>query len=88
MEVLMFDNSEKLKEFILWAKSQRIETVKIGEIEVRFSNLAFIDDLASLEQELTAPVSAKTEERNTSKTLVDTLSTDDDEELLTWSSRP
>lgn len=85
----MFKTTQDLKEFILWAKDQRIEAVKVGDVEVKFSTLAFlVPDEMNLDQETAKP--ASTEERNTSKTLVDTLTNTDeeDEELLTWSSRP
>lgn len=88
----MFKSTQDLQEFISWAKQQRIELVKIGDVEVRFSTLAFIDlETGALNQDSElATKPAKTEERNTSKTLVDTLENveEEDEELLTWSSRP
>ncbi len=41
----MFKNIDELKEFLLWAKSERISEVKIDEIHVVFSGLALMDTL-------------------------------------------
>lgn len=88
----MFKTTEDLQEFISWAKKQRIELLKVGDIEVRFSTLAFVDEATGglIPSDESASQTAKTEERNTSKTLVDTLENvaEDDDELLMWSSRP
>lgn len=35
---------ESDQEFILWAKEQKIQVFKRGELEVHFSPMAFIDD--------------------------------------------
>lgn len=35
---------EELKDFILWAKDQKIQQVSIGNTTVVFSNLAFLDE--------------------------------------------
>lgn len=43
----MFDNSEELKEFVIWAKGQRVLRLKVGEVEIEFSTLAFIDDVVA-----------------------------------------
>jgi hypothetical protein len=84
-EVQMFKTVSELQEFILWAKKERVESFKAGDVEVSLSAYAFIDAISELSPE---PQSHKTEERNTSKTLVDTLNTtEDDEELLFFSAK-
>lgn len=41
----MFENVEELKKFILWAKSEKIQSVKVGTLEVQFSALALAPEL-------------------------------------------
>lgn len=81
----MFKTTSELRDFIVWAKAERLKSFKAGNIEVTFSDLAFLE---AMDEPL--PGMQKTEEKNTSKTLVDTLSDKDleDDELLDWSSRP
>jgi len=82
----MFKTTQELQDFILWAKGAKVKAFKIGDTEVEFTELAFIDAISEIEPEAVL----KTEEKNTSKTLVDTLTEEDlnDDELLDWSSRP
>ena len=80
LEETMFGTSSELKDFILWCQSNRIKTVEIGPVKVTFSDLAFIEQM----QALSEPAS---EERDTSKTMTDTLPTSDEDELLLWSAR-
>lgn len=76
----MFKDTKELQDFILWCRKGRIKTVQVGDIKVEFSDLAFIDEIAVVEPETT-------EEKDTSKTLVDTDQQTDEEDLLFWSSR-
>lgn len=78
----MFKTTDELKSFILWAKSTKVLQLKVGDIEVIFAPHALQD---ANEPDLTSPVATKTgtEEKNTSKLLVDDMQADiDDEELL------
>ena len=77
----MFKTTQDLKEFILWCQQAKIKAVKVGDVEVQFSDLAFLDVIT---QQMEQPAS---EERDTSKTLVDTAPEESDEELLFWSSK-
>lgn len=77
----MFKTTQDLQEFLLWCQQAKIKAVKVGDMEVQFSDLAFIDILS---QEAIAPM---TEERDTSKTMVDTAAEEADEDLLFWSSK-
>ena len=79
----MIKDLQSLRELIVYAKSQGVQGFKIGDVEVSFSPFAFTD-LANTPEE--APKA--NEERNTSKTLVDTMEpSQEDEELLFWSSK-
>lgn len=81
----MFNSIEDLKSFLIWAKKERISAIKVQEIEVHFSTLAFVEEDASPD----APKSpAATEERNTSQTLMDEpMSKEEEEDLLFHSAR-
>jgi hypothetical protein len=94
----MTKDAKELKDFIEWAKSQRIKRIKVskGTTEVEFSDLAFIDGLGvdDLSNAYSANASTSTprvkEEASTSKTLTDTLqpnASEEDEDLY-WSSIP
>ena len=80
----MLTNIQELLDFIEYAKEQKIKSFQIGEIKVDFSELAFIDQLAS---DGSMGRRMQTEEKDTSKTLVDTLSEDNEDDLLFWSSK-
>lgn len=41
----MFKTVDELKEFLMWAKEQRISEVKVGETHIVFSSLALMDTL-------------------------------------------
>lgn len=73
----MFKDIQNLLEFIENAKKANIKSFQIGDIKVEFSDFAFVENIANV---------PKSEERSTSKTMVDTLSGEEDEELLFWSS--
>lgn len=76
----MFKTTQELQDFILWCQQAKIKAVKVGDMEVQFSDLAFIDIIAPLEAQ-------QAEERDTSKTLVDTSPDEADDDLLFWSSK-
>lgn len=80
----MFDDTQSLLEFIELAKEAKIKSFQIGDIKVEFSDLAFLD---SLQPEAILGQPTQTEEKNTSKTLVDTLQTEDEDDLLFWSTK-
>lgn len=75
----MFKTTQDLQEFLLWCQQAKIKAVKVGDVEVQFSDLAFVDIIAS--------EASAAEERDTSKTLVDTAPDEADEDLLFWSSK-
>ncbi len=85
----MFKTVKQLQDFILWAKAQKIREVHVGKIVVVFSEFALAEAMAdSTLDDLHAP-KPKTEERNTSKTILDEPGDepDNDEELLFHSSK-
>lgn len=77
----MFKNEQELKAFIEWAKASKLKKFKIENIEVEFSDFAYIEqaDISNLRE-------ATDFEQ---KSLVDTEPVDPKEEndLLFWSSR-
>lgn len=79
----MFDSPEKLKEFVLWCKQEKIKSFKINDMEFEVSEIAFIP-----EDEL--PGDVKKEFKNyDDRTFADTetVSKEEEDELLYWSSR-
>lgn len=79
----MFKDAKELKSFILWAKTQKIKSFKIKDIEVELSELNF---LPSVDDEPIRELS-----NITSDTLLDTedekTSEQEDDELLYWSTQ-
>lgn len=69
----MFKTTEELKLFIEWAKEQKIKTLKVGDIHVDFSDLAFLPE--TMYQDLT---------NGGPSTLAETepVDSDEEEELL------
>ncbi len=84
----MFKTVAQLKEFILWAKSQKVQEVHVGKIVVVFSPYALAEAALDEPNMYDAP-RPPTEERDTSKTLVDDLGEmpDNEEDLLFHSSK-
>jgi hypothetical protein len=78
----MFKTTQELLDFIENAKKAHIKSFRIGDVEVQFSDIAFIDSIQQLGDSQVAK-----EERSTSKTLTDTLEAEEDEELLMWSAK-
>ncbi len=85
----MFKTVEQLKEFIIWAKDQKVQEVHVGKVVVVFSALALTESLYN-EPEHYDTQKPQTEERDTSKTLVDDEpeAADNEDDLLYYSSRP
>lgn len=42
----MFKDISELKEFILWAKQEKIQALKVDNVEIAFSAYAFLDPVA------------------------------------------
>lgn len=82
----MFKTSDELKDFIVWAKSERVQKLMVGEVSIEFSPLAFIGEFPELEE-----AKSPTNENITvpGAQVPDTsMGVDaDDEETLMWSSR-
>lgn len=78
----MISDIKELKELIIWAKSEGIKRLKVGDVDIEISDIAVIEKFAAND-------SVKGEPLSTSKTLVDTEVPDADEEkeLRYWSSR-
>ena len=41
----MFKSVEELKEFIVWAKTQKIAVFKVQDVEIHVSAMAYVDDI-------------------------------------------
>lgn len=74
----MFKDVNELKEFLVWAKEQKISEINIGEVRAKFHDLSFVEELYNKEMNL-----------DTSKALVDSddSPSKEDEELLMWSAQ-
>ncbi len=85
----IFETKEDLLQFLLQCRQAGIKRLKLNEVEVEFSDYALASDIASNTPSiLTQPgQGAVSEEKSTSKTLVDTEAAEADEELLFWSSK-
>ncbi len=53
----MFQNIQELKDFIVWAKQQKLQEFRIGECHVQISQIALLEatDTAVLERSLKVP---------------------------------
>lgn len=80
----MFKTTHDLREFILWCRQAKIKAVKVGNVEVQFSDLAFLneEDLTELSE-----VSLKQLKADASmQEAVDAKEAEDeDNDLLFWS---
>lgn len=81
----MIKSIEELKDLILWAKAQKVKSLKLGEIIVELSDLALIEDIqepkAAGNPNVTASVSTFLED------LTGTGNSKEDEDLLYWSAK-
>lgn len=71
----MFKTQEELKEFLLWAKQEKVVRVKIADIEVEFSGLALIEE---------ANLNTATEPKSGEE--LKPQETDKEDEMLYWST--
>lgn len=77
----MFKDVEELKNFIIWAKSQKIKRIKVKTVEVEISDYAFIEDLVTPQSQSTL----STDEPPTPDELEKIKAEED--ELLMWSAK-
>lgn len=76
----MFKNINDLKEFITWAKENKLKSVSIDDIAFEISELSFVEQLEQAKPSLTEV---------TGDTLVDTseeMTPEEEDETLFWSS--
>lgn len=95
---MQFKNIEQLKQFITWAKQNKLASVQVGEISFTFSDVRILSEPATQEPVAEAKNSiANTEEPDpdlpsytpNSKSWVDVdQSQEDENELLYWSAKP
>lgn len=70
----MFKSVKEIQDFIVWAKSEKLKIVKLGDLEVEISELNYIEEIAQ----------PSTQEQRED---VQSNNADEDEDLLYWSSR-
>ena len=83
----MVKDISELKELIMWAKSMKVKSLKLGDTQFELSDLALVEGLQDISQEavqaqkdLSTPASSpRLPNGNTEVT--------DEEELLFWSAR-
>lgn len=82
----MFKTIEDVKAFIDWARTKGIKSASIGDVAFEISDITYAMNVSNQES---TPERAS-EEKDTLKTLMETLETDEkeDEELLYYSSQP
>jgi hypothetical protein len=75
----------ELKELIVWARSQRLKSLKLGDIALEFSELVHVESLPNM---LDEPTSAGLETpASTPKLPNGNAEIPEDEQLLYWSTR-
>lgn len=71
----MFENPTDLKEFLSWAKNQKIQSLKVGDVEIVFHPLALVDGATFDENEANEALSTALG-----------MTTEDEDDLLFHSS--
>ena len=82
----MVNSVKELQELIIWLKSEKVKSLKIGEIHVELSDYALIE---SITEESAAAVASTPEAKSTNQTWTEaapTLTREEEEELF-WSTR-
>jgi hypothetical protein len=80
----MIETVEELKALISWLKEQKVKRLKLGDVEVEISDIAFVDLGEQLATDISqSPVSDLYEE-NVSPPPSEVK---EDEEMLFWSAR-
>jgi hypothetical protein len=87
----MFKTSKELKEFIIWARSAGVQQLSVGKVAIVFSPVAMAEAVLDYSPFDQAAI-GKTELKNTSKDLVDTLPNTEadkkeEDDLLFYSAR-
>ena len=82
----MVKSVDELKDLIIWLKSQRVKSLKLGEVTVELSDYAFIE---SLSDEAPAPADKTSQKPETDGTLDQSalFGDTDDDAVLYHSSR-
>lgn len=83
----MIKTIEELKDLIIFARANKVKSLKIGELELEVSELAHIDTTPGLEQGQSQNPSVTASIPGLFEGLSDSLDPED-EELLFHSSRP
>lgn len=83
---MVFKDIEELKQFIIWAKSQKVRTISTPQVSFELSDLALVEDVPEIQLNKSPLVS-----NNISTYLEDLNSSGDkkeDEDTLFWSAKP
>lgn len=75
----MFKTVEEIKEFVTWARSQKIKSVKVGDLEIEMSELAYVEPMNA--EEIISRLDNKTYADD-----ADSNAKKEEEELLLWSA--
>lgn len=78
----LFKSVNELKEFIVWAKSEKIQALTVGEVSIQFSAIAMIDD------EFDQPEAKESSKVWTDGSDLNKSDLEDEEDLMYWSSSP
>jgi hypothetical protein len=84
-----FKTVDELKEFLIWAKLQKIKTVDISEhaVKIEFSELAHIESFPDMSNQLDKPDKNLATAPSSSKLPDGQAALTEDEQLLYWSTR-
>jgi hypothetical protein len=76
----MFENADEIKEFIIWARENKLKHFKIKDIEFELSELSFVEEVTAKQDEILKEAIGDT--------LVDTeeINPKEEDDLLFWSS--
>ena len=79
----MVKDINELKNLILWAKEQKVKSIKIADIHFELSDLALVESMSSIEDLIL------NEDKKTviQKDLIDSEPETSDEDELYWSTR-
>lgn len=81
----MIKTVDELKELILWAKSEKVKSLKIGDIIIEMSDLALIEDIQAKPEQANSKVTASV--TTFMEDMASTGNKKEDEELLYWSAQ-
>ena len=82
----MIKNISELQELIIWAKSQKLKSLSVGEIKFEFSDLAALESLPDLTAQESKPKDLSVQP-SSPRLPNGNAEVNEEEELLFWSTR-